>query len=162
VSSKPPRAEPDPSPQAEEYMLERYKYILQQIHTLNENHQKYLSLFQTLTTVIVTGIIAVFASWQQLQLEAETARTAIRGLTLLLTVLGLFVILSMVSGIIAWLDYRNEEAKLLDRVVHRGFRKRPSLRNFWYWQETYFILLVLIVTGVIYWYVETRLIPAIA
>ena len=36
----------------DEFKLERYKYILQQLQILNENAHRYLTLFQTLATAI--------------------------------------------------------------------------------------------------------------
>ena len=81
------KSEPDRGP---DFMLERYKYILQQIHFLNENIHKYLALFQTLATVIVGGGVAIFISWESLNITADVAREGIRGLLGLLVVLALF------------------------------------------------------------------------
>ena len=52
------RATPDDP--AINFKLERYKYILGQINFLNENLHKYLTLFQTLATAIVSAAVAVF------------------------------------------------------------------------------------------------------
>ena len=38
-----------------EFKLERYKYVLQQLNSLNENHHKYLTLYQTLMTAVIGG-----------------------------------------------------------------------------------------------------------
>jgi hypothetical protein len=145
----------------EEFILERYKYILQQIHTLNESHQKYLNLYQSLTVAIVGGIIAIFAGWKSLQLTTEIPVIGIRGLETLLIILSGFVIVSILSSIAAWQDYRKEEVELLDIIVRPGFRKPPKLRNFWYWQETYFVVGVIISAVTICAYVELFLIPNI-
>ena len=42
-----------PGPAAEsEFALERYKYILQQIHTVNENVYRFLAIYQTLAVAL--------------------------------------------------------------------------------------------------------------
>jgi hypothetical protein len=63
-----------------DFKLERYKYMLQEIHTLNENVHKYLTLFHTLATAIITGGVIIFISWKQLNIGADVARQAVEGL----------------------------------------------------------------------------------
>jgi hypothetical protein len=75
--------------------VERYKYILQEIHALNENIHKYLSLFQALATALATAGVAVFVGREQLKLSSDVAGTAIQGLLGLLVILAAFVILSI-------------------------------------------------------------------
>lgn len=55
-----------------DFELERYKYILSQIQHLNEGIHKYLSLFQTLTTAIVGGGVALFV---HIQYQPQTVST---------------------------------------------------------------------------------------
>lgn len=144
----------------DEFKLERYKYILQEIRSLNENTHKYLTLFQTLATLIVGGGVGVFVGWKNLHINADVAIAAINGLLILLIVLALFVITSIVAGIVSWFDYRNEEVELLDQV-QPGFRKKPSLRNLWRWNETYMMVFVIMVVVFTCVYVESQIIPHI-
>ena len=97
--------------------MERYKYILQQIHTLDDNVHKYLALFQTLATAIVGGGISLFVSWKTLHITADIVRASIQGLLGLLVILTLFVVISIIGGIFSWLDYRREEVELLNEMV---------------------------------------------
>lgn len=143
-----------------EFKLERYKYILQQLNALNENIHKYLTLFQALLTAVVGGIVTVFVSWKNLKIEVESARLGIQGLLGLQVLLSLFVVVSIVSGMFSWFDYRNEEVKLLEAAVKSGFRRKPSLRNFWRWYETYMIIFILGATIFIYCFVANNLLPA--
>ena len=71
-----------------EFKLERYKFVLQQIHSLNENIHKYLTLFQTLATAIVGGGVIIFVTWQDTGLSVDVARIGIQAL------LGLLIILA--------------------------------------------------------------------
>jgi hypothetical protein len=116
-----------------EFKLERYKYILGEIHFLNDSVQKYLTLFQTLATAVVGAAAAVFVSWRKLAIDAAMARTTVRGLLGLFLILAPFVILSVLAGVFSWLDYRREEASLLDEAVRPGFRSLPRPENFPRW-----------------------------
>jgi hypothetical protein len=144
-----------------DFYLERYKYILQEIHTLNENIHKYLSLFQTLATALATAGVAVFVGRQQLNLTPEVTRTAIQGLLGLLVILAAFVVFSVLAGIFSWFDYRVEEVDLLNRMIGPGFRKPPRKRNFWRWQETHVLVFITIVVTSIFVFVESKIIPLI-
>src|SRR6266571_8736901 len=100
----------------DDFKLERYKYILQEIRAINENTHKYLTLFQTLATLVVGGGIGVFIGWKNLNIQAAVAMAGINGLLILFVLLALFVVISIVAGIVSWFDYRNEEVDLLDEV----------------------------------------------
>ena len=146
---------------ADDFKVERYKYILQQLHTLNENGHKYLALFQTLATFIVGGGTYLFVSWHSLPISPDVARTSLQGLIGLLILLTIFTLSSLLSGIFSWLDYRKEEVKLLDEEVGIGFRTPPQKGNWWRWYETHMILFVFLVVVSIVIFVETQIIPQI-
>lgn len=149
------------SEKGKEFKLERYKYILQELRSLNEHVYKYLTLFQSLATAIVVGGVGVFVSWQSLKISADVARIGIQGLLGLLIILALFVLISIIAGMFSWVDYRKEEVKLLDEVVTPGYRKAPKLRNFWRWSETYVLLFIIIITITIALFVENQVVPLI-
>ncbi|WP_287604999.1 hypothetical protein [Thiothrix sp.] len=143
------------------YTIERYKYILNQISTINENVSKYLTLFQTLTTAIVGGGITVFLNWKKMDVAPELAIASINGLTILLWILTAFVFISITVGILSWVDYRNEEVDLLEKTNNPEFRQRPRLINFWRWYETYILVFTVVSVSVITFFVETQIIPLI-
>jgi len=143
------------------FILERYKYILQQIHALNQSVPSYLTLFQTLTTAIIGAGVAVFVSWQGLNISAELAVVGIRGLLGLLTILALFVVTSLIAGLFSWFDYRNEEVDLLSEVGLSELRSRPRVRNFWRWYEFYLILFIVVVVAVVWIFAEGWALPLI-
>jgi hypothetical protein len=144
-----------------DFKLERYKYILKEIHFLNENVHKYLSLFQALATAVVAGAAAVFVTWRKSGIDARTTIITMHGLLALFTMLALFVILSVLAGVFSWLDYRREEVELLTETVRPGFRSAPKPGNFWRWYETYVVLFMLIIVAGAYFFVEGVIIPAI-
>lgn len=153
-----PRSDIDPSVN---FKLERYKFILQQLHALNENVYKYLTLFQTLATAIMGAGVGLFLSWRSLKITPDMAQTGLRGLLWLLTILAVFVVSSIVAGVLNWIDYRHEEVDLLDKEVSPEYRKRPNIWNFWRWYETFIVLFIIIMVIFIHMFVKYQLLPLI-
>ncbi|MFF8877241.1 hypothetical protein [Streptomyces flaveolus] len=127
-----------------EFALERYRYILQQIHTVNENAHRFLAIYQTLATTLVGAALALFVGYRKWEIEPEIARGGVVGLLTLATIVAAFTATLILVGAIAWLDYRNEECDITDEMVAPGFRKRPQSNNFLRWYETYVLLFILI------------------
>ncbi|GER86263.1 hypothetical protein KDW_04250 [Dictyobacter vulcani] len=146
---------------ARPFYLERYRYILQQTNALNENGHKYLALFQTLATVIIGAGITLFLNWRSWHIMPEQASSGMQTLLGLLIIDTLFVVISLLSGIFSWLDYRREETVVLKHALGESFREPPRFRNFWRWYETYMILFILIFVIIIIFYVESQFIPQI-
>lgn len=126
-----------------DFALERYKYILQQIHTVNENLYRFLAIYQTLATALVGAALALFVGYRKWGLDADTARGGVVGLLVLTTVVAAFTSTLIIVGAIAWLDYRNEECDVTDDAVGPGFRTRPRKGNLLRWYETYVLLFIL-------------------
>ncbi|MER5533137.1 hypothetical protein [Streptomyces mirabilis] len=135
---------PEASAARREFALERYRYILQQIHTVNENAHRFLAIYQTLATTLVGATLALFVGYQKWNIAPETARDGVVGLLTLTTVVAAFTATLIAVGVITWLDYRNEECDITDEMVTPGFRKRPQSNNFLRWYETYVLLFILI------------------
>lgn len=154
-------AEPDGEPAVHDFSLERYRYILQQIHTVNENVYKFLAIYQALATTTVGAAVALFVGYQQWGVAPDTARTGILGLLLLETVIAAFTALLIFIGVLAWLDYRSEECELTDRAVHPGFRKPPRVGNFFRWYETYIIAFIVVSTGFLWVFALVFILPTV-
>lgn len=144
-----------------DFKLERLKHILKQQDFLNESFHKYLTFFQTVTTAIITGIVAIFISWQKLGVSIDITKVAIRTLEFLLVIMGLFIVFVMISSIFSWWDYRKEEKKIFDMEVSTEFRNAPSVRGIWRWFETWFLVLIIILCAVFVTLIESFIIPAI-
>lgn len=145
---------------AHEFALERYKYILQQIHTVNENLYRFLAIYQTIATALVGAALALFVGYRQWGLADSTARDGVIGLLLLTTVVAVFTCVLIVIGGLAWIDYRNEECDLTDSAVRPGFRARPRTRNYLRWYETYVLLFILLSIVVMWLLAGLLLLPA--
>ncbi|MEW2559073.1 hypothetical protein [Streptomyces griseorubiginosus] len=126
----------------DQFALERYRYILQQIQAVNENAHRFLAIYQTLATALVGAALALFVGYRKWGLTPDVARSGVIGLLALTTMVAAFTATLIIVGVLAWLDYRNEECDITDELVGPGFRKRPRPGNFLRWHETYVILFI--------------------
>lgn len=144
-----------------EFALERYRYILQQIHTVNENVHRFLTIYQTLATALVGAAVALFVGYRKWEIAPSTARGGVIGLLLLATVVAAFTCMLIVVGALAWLDYRNEECDITDEVVGLAFRARPRSGNLFRWYETYVLLFIVVSMATMWVLAGAFLIPSI-
>jgi hypothetical protein len=121
---------------------DRYRFILQQIHVVNENLYRFLAIYQTIVTALVGSQLILFVNYHRWAVPAHTTKLALVGLLLLETVVGAFVLLLIIVGLLSWFDYRREESELSDWIVGQGFRKPPEKGNWYRWYETYVGLFV--------------------
>jgi hypothetical protein len=143
-----------------EFELERYKYILQQIHTVNENVYRFLAIYQALAVALISGALVLFVGYKKWGIQASVARSGVIGLMWLVTIIAAFVVLLIIVGLFSWFDYRTEECELTDVVISKGFRKPPQPRNFVRWYETYIILFILASIVFLWSYTLAFVLPA--
>ncbi|MGZ3116661.1 hypothetical protein [Streptomyces sp. H62] len=143
-----------------EFALERYRYVLQQIQATNENAHRFLAIYQTLATALVAAALALFVGHRKWEVAADTARGGVIGLLTLTTVVAAFTGTLIVVGALAWLDYRNEECDITDEFVGPDFRKRPRPGNFLRWYETYVVLFILVSVITMWVLAASFLLPA--
>jgi hypothetical protein len=141
------------------FTVERYKYILQQIHAVNENVYRFLAIYQTLTVTLVGGGIALFIGYRKWQIAAATARSGIIGILCLVTIIGLFAVLMVAVGTLSWLDYRKEECELINVELGETFRRPPQARNFIRWYETYVVAFIFTSTLFLWIYAFASILP---
>jgi uncharacterized membrane protein len=142
-----------------QFALERYKYILRQIHAVNENVYRFLAIYQTLVVTLTSGGLALFLGYRKWGIQASVARTGMLGLMWLITVIAAFVVLLIIVGLLSWLDYRREECRLTDTEVRPGFREPPHLTNFFRWYETYIILFIFVSIAFLWGYTLGLILP---
>src|ERR1700737_836434 len=63
-----------------DFALERYKYILLQIHTVNDNLYRFLAIYQGLATTLIGGALALFVGYRTWGIASSTARGGVVGL----------------------------------------------------------------------------------
>jgi hypothetical protein len=150
------------STEASSIVVERYKYILQQIRTTNENVARFLAIYQTTITALVAAALALFVNYPTWKIAPDLARTGLRGLLLLATAVAAFTILMIVVGALSWLEYRKEECELTQKYLPSSFRRPPQMRNFYRWYETYVLLFVICSTVALWILADAILFPRIA
>lgn len=156
-SAYPDALEPDV---VKEFALERYRYILQQIDTLNKNVFKFLSIYQALSTTLAAALIGLLTGYRKAGIEPAIARQGALGLMWLITLVAGFAILLILIGVAGWVDYRNEECELTDQIVRAEFRKKPRMGNFVRWYETYVVLFIVASVVFMWSYGLMMIIPA--
>ncbi|MEU5341095.1 hypothetical protein AB0H18_09715 [Streptomyces sp. NPDC020766] len=159
--STPENPNPEGSLVRNDFALERYRYILQQIHSVNENAHRFLAIYQTLVTAIVGAILALFVGYRKWEVEPATARGGVVGLLILATMVAAFTVTQIAVGAIAWLDYRNEECDITDEMVGPNFRKRPRPGNLFRWYETYVVSFIVLSVAVMWLLASFFVLPAI-
>ncbi|MFF8372803.1 hypothetical protein ACF05W_28760 [Streptomyces lydicus] len=127
-----------------DFALERYRYILQQIHAVNENAYRFLAIYQTLATALVGAALALFVGYKRWGIAPAAARGGVTGILILATVVATFTAILITVGLLAWLDYRKEECDITDELVAQGFRERPRVGNLLRWYETYIVLFIVV------------------
>lgn len=135
---------PEPGVLRNEIALERYRYILQQIHAINENVYRFLALYQAIATALVGAALALFVGYRKWGIGASAAQGGVIGLLSLTSVVAAFTVLLIVVGAFSWLDYRNEECDIAEQFVGADFRERPRPGNLLRWYETYVVLFIVV------------------
>lgn len=151
----------DVDPQSVVFKVERLKFILQQIDQLNRGVDKHIATFQVVFTGIVTAVASIYVGASKLGIEKDVAAKAMAAMVGVSALVSAFMLMLLVSGVCAWLEYRNDEADILDEMVRPGYRRRPSVVNFWRWHETYFALLVVCAPVGLAFFVTYYLIPSL-
>lgn len=126
----------------ESFLIERYKYVLEQKRTLNEKTFKIVSLFQVVIAAIAAGNYEVIKSTQGGEISSATAILAIHilyGGFLIATIACLSL---LVGGIVSWLDYRTDESRI-EAYVHGNPKSKIKLTAPLRWYETYIALTML-------------------
>jgi hypothetical protein len=144
-----------------ELQVERYRYLQQQLHTVNENVYRFLTIYQTLATTLVAGALALWVGYRRWGIDPALARHGVVGILLLVSVVAAFTVLLIFVGILNWLDYRHEECRLTDEIVYPGFRSPPRTRNLLRWYETWVLLFIAVSVAVMWVYALTVVLPAI-
>ncbi|UBU14643.1 hypothetical protein [Nonomuraea gerenzanensis] len=146
---------------AREFAVERYKYILQQVHATNENVYRFLAIYQTLAIGIATAGLALFVGYRGWRIDPVVARSGLIALMWLETVVAAFTVMLILIGVVSWLDYRKEECELTDEYVRPGFRRPPRKTAFIRWYETYIVLFIVATTVFMWIATLTILLPGI-
>ncbi len=127
----------------EQFLLEKYKYVLEQKRSLNETTFKIVSLFQLVIAALAAGDYEVVKSAQSAVLSPATARLAIHVLYGGFLLATLACLCLLIGGIVSWVDYRSEESDI-ELAVHVVGRAKVRILSSLRWYETYIIVMMLV------------------
>ncbi|MGL4483174.1 MAG: hypothetical protein ACRCTW_11730 [Lactococcus garvieae] len=135
----------------ENFLLERYKYILLRKNDLNGKTFKVLTYYQALLIAMGSALYAIVK-----MNIAEQGRIFGDCLIMLFIIISLFLTLLLTGGIFAWLDIRKDERELLISVI--GIDKgRIKKRDILTWYELYICLALITAScGLIFAYYHFR------
>ncbi|WP_318468054.1 hypothetical protein [Photobacterium leiognathi] len=130
-----------------ELVIERYKFI--------QDKQKHLdSILHTNIGMIIKLLIALFGlAVTGLLLYKKTPEVIspkdlvilFQLSSLLTSFVSAFFLLMTISNIFAWFGYRKDEVNLLEQFGGSFRREMPQKRSFYTWQETGFIVTLIII-----------------
>lgn len=142
------------------FLLERYKYILDQKKNLNLNTFKIISYYQVFMAGIAIGQFHLIKDSESNGIGEKIAVLGSWGLFALATMVSLVCCLMIFSGIASWIDYRRDEADIEAGKLGSG-RKAPDLADALSWYETYILALIICVNVGYFFAMRFWIIPVI-
>lgn len=129
-----------------ELVVERYKFIQDKQKYLDTILHTNIAFFVKLLVTIFSLIIAGLSFFKQSPevLDQDSLILLFQLSSLLCGFICSFFLLMTISNVIAWFGYRNDEVDLLESFNSNFKRDRPKKCSFLTWQESWFILALLI------------------
>jgi hypothetical protein len=135
VSPNPVDPSRDPYP---EFLLERYKYILDQKKNLNERTFKLAAVFQAAVIIIASAQYKIVTDIQSGEIDFRTGTAFCWSLLGVSFISAICFVALILGGLFSWLKYRSDEQKVEVKVFGVS-RSAPALRDCFRWYETYLI-----------------------
>ncbi|MER8976860.1 MULTISPECIES: hypothetical protein [unclassified Mesorhizobium] len=121
------------------YLLERYKYILDQKKELNKTTFIIAAFYQAVLVAILAAQFSIVKGVADRSLSSDLARLGSWGLFWCAVAVSAICIAALISGLFAWLNYREDESEI--EVVAFGKSRKPvRFRDALRWYESYIIV----------------------
>jgi hypothetical protein len=143
------------------YMLERYKYILEQKRQINGVTFKIAAFFQTVMIVLLGAQFQVIRQVTEGSLNIELARVASWGLFWITFGVSALSLAILAGGIFTWLDYKADEARIEEGTMGE-VRTTPTFRSIFRWYETYMIIGIISVVVAYLYAMRKVILPTLA
>jgi hypothetical protein len=128
----------------EHFLQERYKHVLEQKRSLNDKTFLLLSVYQSIFALASGGLAYSFMN--DFKDHPERKFQAVQALVLAVCGSGLFTIMLLACGLVAWLSYRREQLKI-EREIFSVSLVDVKFSDVLKWYETYIILAVAVSVG---------------
>jgi hypothetical protein len=125
-----------------EFLLEKYKYVLEQKRSLNEATFKILSVYQVVIVGLVYAQYVILNQLFEKKISKIVAEVGSNALLFSSIFLSIFCAMMIAVGIASWIEYKKDEARIESGTDEPG-ESSIKLKDFFRWYETYFLLLIL-------------------
>lgn len=132
----------------EQFALEHYKFILLKIQYLDGSVYKSIGLYSKLITSVFAFLIAAILAEQSGRINTELLPIAFNLAKAFIIFLSSVFLLTTLANMFSWHDYRTEELILQNYLSIDIGRKKPNLKNFYRWTESWFILTIIMMITV--------------
>lgn len=128
-------------------VVERYKYIQEKLKYLDSVLHTNISLFiKILSAIIALATAAIGYSTPSTLPSIEYIALVLTGSALVVLTMTLTFLAMTISNLFAWFGYRHDETELLEEFGNGFIRQEPSIKSFLTWQETWFILILAVLS----------------
>lgn len=121
------------------YLLERYKYVLDQKKELNKTTFMIAAFYQAVLVAILAAQFSIVKSVADRSLSNELARIGSWGLFWCTVAVSAICIATLLGGLFAWLNYRSDEAEI-EAIAFGKSRNPVRVRDALRWYESYVML----------------------
>jgi uncharacterized iron-regulated membrane protein len=132
------------------FLLERYKYILARKQALNEATFKIAAIYQAVLLALGLAQFNVIAMLNAKSISLEIAKFASLSIQIMLVTLTVLILSLLVGGILSWLKYRKDEGNI-DLAIMGVSRMPVKLSSALRWYETYIAITILVVCILSIW-----------
>jgi hypothetical protein len=142
----------------ENYLIEKYKYILSRKGQLNEATFKIVSLYQIVVFAFAISFFKIYSSYKDGILTLDVGYFFCLALIVLFVAFNILILALLTGGVFAWLKYRRDENEI-QSLIYGTTRSDIRFKNIFAWYEFYIILFIIAVciSPVIYFYINKSL-----
>lgn len=124
-----------------EFLLERYRYILSQKKSLNEATFKIAGIYQAAVVAVGAAQYGIFTEVRAAKLDVQSAIYFNNCVFVFFSLVTFLTVCLLLGGVFSWVDYRKDEAGIEITVFGVG-RSTPAWGSIFRWYETYLTLAV--------------------
>lgn len=127
-----------------EFLLEKYRYVMDQKKNLNDNVFKIVALYQASTALVAFAQYTLLQGVRESEISKDTAIELSWWVYYILIAFSALCIIMVVGGVYSWRGYRRDQIEIETQVFGVA-SDPPSWRNAWRWYETYIIAAIVVI-----------------
>lgn len=126
----------------EDFLVEKYKYVLSRKTQLNEVTFKLIALFQVVVFALCFAFYNIYATYKNGVLSKELASLFCTSIIILHIAFSMLIVIMIIGGVFSWLKYRRDENDLIKKVFNE-VRDKIAIISIFSWYETYAVLFII-------------------